>query len=188
MRCHGSKCYRESKHSIDVFCYVYLNRVIKWLIFMFDLYLILYIYIFDVIIIDLIIILDSLYVYLSVSKEHSKYNLNNKAVWNCFENKSEKFVKEQACTEKLHWERASSKTFVFRGFIVKSIDFLSGHVFKRGTPKTLHTYWNYIQKCSRPRFFYYYTYTCFHYVQNCFSFDIRNELLSFVKSSRLEFF
>ena len=146
-------------------------------------------YIFDVIIIDLIITLHSPYAHLSVSKEHSKYNLNNKAVCNCFENKSsEKFFKVQACTEKLHWERPSSKTFVFRGFFVKWMDFLSDHVFKRGTPKTLHRCWNYIQKCSRPRVFYYYRYTCFHYVQNCPSFDIRNELLPFAKSSRMEFF
>ena len=146
------------------------------------------IYIFDVITIDLIITLHSLYAYLSVSKEHSKYNLSNKAVCNCFENKSEKFDKEQACTEKLQWERASSKTFVFRGFFVKSMDFLSDHAFKRRTPKALQTCGNYIQKCSRPRFFYYYRYNCFHYVQNCLSFDIINELLPFVKSSRLEFF
>ena len=84
--------------------------------------------------------MHSLYAYLSVSKGHLKYNLNNKAVCNCFENKSsERCVKVQACTEKLHQERASSKTFVFRGFFVNWMDFISDHVFKRGTPKTLHT-------------------------------------------------
>ena len=85
-------------------------------IYIWSIFDLIYIYIFDVIIIDLIITLCSLYAYLSVSKEHSKYNLNNKAVCNCFENKSENFFKEQACIEKLHWERASSKTVVFRGF------------------------------------------------------------------------
>ena len=52
-----------------------------------------------------------------VSRDHSEYNLNNKAVCKCFENNSsEKFIKVQACTEKLHWKRASPQTF-FEDFL-----------------------------------------------------------------------
>ena len=90
---------------------------------------------------------------------------------------------QRSYTKKEHRQRRC-----FSRIFCKLDGFSFRHVFKRGTPKTLHTCWNYIQKCSRPRFFYYYTYTCFNYVQNCLSFDIKNELLPFAKSSALEFF
>ena len=52
---------------------------------------------------ELGLVLHSLFTSVIVSKVHSEYNLNNKAVYRCFENNSsEKFIKVQACTEKLH--------------------------------------------------------------------------------------
>ena len=85
---------------------------------------------------ELGLVLHSLFTSVIVSKVHSEYNLNNKAVCRCFENNSSK---------KLVTLKKSTATDIFWGFFIKWMDFPSDDVSKRGIPKALHTYWNDIQ-------------------------------------------